>query len=67
MGSKLTPVMTKMNLRRWYAAQMIQMMKMNHLTPHDILEKKPTQMTRTMHPYLWLLDYLLSWKLEELY
>jgi hypothetical protein len=67
MGSTLTPVMTKMNLRPWYAVQMIQMTKMNHLTPRDALEKKPTLMMRMIHPYLWLLDYPLFWKLEELY
>jgi hypothetical protein len=67
MGSMLTPAMTKMNLHHWYAAQMIQTTKMNHLTPHAALAKKPTLMMKTIHPYLWLLDYLLSWKLEELY
>jgi hypothetical protein len=56
-----------MNLRHWYAAQMIQMTKMNHLTPHDVLDKKPTLMMKMIHPYLWLLVYHLSWKLEELY
>jgi hypothetical protein len=68
MGSTLTPVTTKMNLRCWFAAQMIQMTKMNHLTPHNALEKKLTLMMRMIHPYLWwLLDYSLFLELEELY
>jgi hypothetical protein len=67
MGSMLTPAMTKMKLHHWYAAQMIQMTKMNHLTLHDALEKKPTLMMKMIHPFLWLIDYLLFWKLEELY
>jgi hypothetical protein len=67
MGSTLTPVTMKMNLHRWYAAQMIQMTKTNHITLHDALEKKPTLMMRMIHPYLWLLDHPLFWKLEKLY
>jgi hypothetical protein len=44
--------------------QMTKMMK-NHLTPHNALKKMPNLTMTMMHPYLWLLVYLLFWILEE--